>query len=89
MTQEFGIGAQVVVRDEPSGDVSPWRNEPTGVIVRAGGSAIGGVWGKGAAGGRIWVISFDEPATTSDGEGPFESAQVHERFLELAPPITD
>ena len=89
MTHEFGIGAQVVVRDDPSGGASPWDDEPTGVIVRAGGSAISGVWGKRAVGGRIWMVAFDEPATTSDGEGPFESAQVHERFLELAPPITD
>jgi hypothetical protein len=87
-TPEFGIGAQVHVRDADAGEPSPWRDEPTGVIVRAGGSALSGVWGK-AGGGRNWVVAFNEPATTTDGDGPFDSAQVHEKFLELAPPVED
>ena len=91
---EFGVGAQVWVRstasgDSASGDSSPWDGEPTGIIVRSGGSAINAVWGSAAVGGRIWVIAFDEPATTVDGDGPFESAQVNERFLELAPPYQE
>lgn len=84
-TDGFGIGAQVHVRDDGS-TLSPWPTEPSGVIVRAAGSAVHGVWGK-AGGGRMWLIAFDEPQVSSDGEGPFDSAQVHERFLELAPPV--
>ena len=88
MSDDFGIGAQVVVRAANAGEPSPWPHEPSGVIVRSGGSALAGVWGRGG-GGRMWWVEFDEPQSNSDGDGPFPSAQVHERFLELAPPMSD
>ena len=88
MSDDFGIGAQVVVRAANAGEPSPWPREPSGVIVRSGGSALAGVWGRGG-GGRMWWVEFDEPQSNSDGDGPFPSAQVHERFLELAPPVSD
>jgi hypothetical protein len=82
----FGIGAQVHVQDASPSDRSPWPDEPSGIIVRAGGSALAGVWGS-AGGGRMWWVQFDEPQRDSAGEGPFAEAQVHERFLVLAPPF--
>lgn len=88
MSDDFGIGAQVVVRAANAGEPSPWPREPSGVIVRSGGSALAGVWGRGG-GGRMWWVEFDEPQSNSDGDGPFPSAQVHEKFLELAPPVSD
>ncbi len=88
MSDDFGIGAQVVVRAADTGDPAPWPDEPSGVIVRTGGSALAGVWGRGG-GGRMWWVEFDEPQSNSDGDGPFLSAQVHEKFLELAPPLGD
>ncbi|MFM9918602.1 hypothetical protein [Lacisediminihabitans sp. H27-G8] len=88
MSDDFGIGAQVVVRAAGTGELAPWPDEPSGVIVRSGGSALAGVWGRGG-GGRMWWVEFDEPQTNSDGDGPFPSAQVHEKFLELAPPVSD
>lgn len=88
MAGDFGIGAQVFVRAPDASDSSPWPDEPSGVIVRSGGSALAGVWGR-SAGGRMWWVEFDEAQTNSDGDGPFRSAQVHEKFLELAPPVSD
>lgn len=55
--------------------------------MRAGGSAIAGVWGRSGR-GRMWLVEFDEPQTNRDGDGPYPSAQVNEKYLELAPPIT-
>jgi hypothetical protein len=37
----------------------------------------------------MWWVEFDEPQTNSDGGGPYATAQVHEKFLELAPPFTE
>lgn len=88
MSDDFGIGAQVFVRASTAGEDSLWPDEPSGVIVRSGGSALAGVWGRGG-GGRMWWVQFDEPQSNSDGDGPFPSAQVHEKFLELAPPVSD
>jgi len=88
MSDDFGIGAQVFVCAAIAGESSLWPNEPSGVIVRSGGSALAGVWGRGG-GGRMWWVEFDEPQFNSDGAGPFPSAQVHEKFLELAPPVSD
>ena len=88
MSDDFGIGAQVVVRAAVAGDPVPWPEEPSGVIVRSGGSALAGVWGRGG-GGRMWWVEFDERQFNANGDGPFLSAQVHEKFLELAPPLSD
>jgi hypothetical protein len=85
---DFGIGAQVFVRDASATDPSPWPASPSGIILRTAGSALQGVWG-GAGGGRVWWVEFDEPQTNSDGGGPYATAQVHEKFLELAPPFND
>jgi hypothetical protein len=82
----FGVGAQVFVRDASESDRSPWPESPSGVIVGAGGSAIQGVWGD-LGGGVLWEVEFDDPQQRDDGEGPFASAHVNQRFLELAPPV--
>ncbi|MET4781389.1 hypothetical protein [Glaciihabitans sp. UYNi722] len=85
---DFGVGAQVVVRDASGSDRSPWPDEPSGIIVRSGGSALAGVWGRGG-GGRMWWVEFDELQTNAEGDGLFPSAQVHEKYLELAPPVDE
>ncbi len=74
------------MRDASVTDPSPWPASPSGVIVGASGSAIAGVWARKGS-GRIWVVEFDEPQLHSDGSGPFPGAPVHERYLELAPPV--
>ncbi|MES2092408.1 MAG: hypothetical protein V4531_01175 [Actinomycetota bacterium] len=88
MSDDFGIGSQVVVHAAAVGEFSSWPDEPSGVIVRSGGSALAGVWGR-AGGGRMWWVQFDQPQSNSKGDGPFLSAQVHEKFLELAPPVSE
>jgi len=82
---DFGVGAQVFVRDASPTLPSPWPQGPSGIIVRSGGSALSGVWGKAA--GRMWWVEFDEPQSNSDGSGPFSTAQVLEKYLELAPAV--
>ncbi len=84
---QLGVGAQVFVRDASPTDPAPWPDEPSGIIVRAGGSALAGVWGGAAAGGRVWLVEFDEPQTDLHGSGPFHTAQVHDKYLELAPAV--
>ena len=84
----FGIGAQVGVQDASITDHSRWPANPSGLIVRTGGSAVSSVWGR-SGGGRAWLVEFDEPQTDIDGAGPFASAQILEKYLELAPPIVD
>jgi len=82
----FGIGAQVGVQDASPTDPSGWPAEPSGIIVRSAGSALQGVWGR-ASGGRLWIVEFDEPQTNAQGDGPFATASLHEKYLELAPEI--
>ena len=74
------------MRDASPTDPSQWPTEPSGIVVRAGGSALAGVWGRGER-VRSWWVEFDDSQMRSDGEGPFRSAQVAERYLELAPPM--
>ncbi|WP_213815002.1 hypothetical protein [Glaciihabitans sp. dw_435] len=81
-----GVGAQVFVRDASATDPSLWPTEPSGFVVAQAGSGVQGVWGR-ANGGRVWSIEFDEPQINANGDGPFSSALVHERFLQLAPPV--
>lgn len=81
----FGVGVQVFVQDASTRDPSPWPAEPSGIIVRSAGSALHSVWGR-AGGGRVWWVEFDEPQHNSRGEGPFQTAQVHEKYLVTAPP---
>lgn len=87
MTADFGIGAQVVVRAASVSDPSPWPGDPSGIIVGAAGSALSGVWGR--AEGRVWVVEFDVPQQNPSGRGNVPSAQVHEKYLELAPTVDE
>lgn len=87
-TSGFGIGAQVFVRDASPTDRSPWPGEPSGIIVRLGGSAIAGVWGAADL-SRAWLVDFDEPQTDASGTTGHTSAQVAEKYLELAPPFVE
>ncbi|MEO6943546.1 MAG: hypothetical protein ABI053_02425 [Lacisediminihabitans sp.] len=85
MAGQFGIGAQVYVHDASPSDPSGWPGEPSGVIVRSSGSAIGGVWSVTAS-EQMWWVNFDEEQTDADGTGGHSGAQITERYLELAPP---
>lgn len=84
----FGIGAQVTVRDASATDRSPWPGEPSGIIVRSGGSALGGIFARGAR-TQIWMVEFDELQHNDQGAGPFTVSQIFEKYLELAPTVDD
>ncbi|WP_423917384.1 hypothetical protein ACPEEZ_08355 [Frigoribacterium sp. 2-23] len=83
----MGVGAQVFVVDTDEDPTTPWPSGPTGVVLRAGGSAWQGVSSIGGS-ARTWWVEFDVEQTDRDGRGPFDRAQVAERFLRLAPPIS-
>jgi hypothetical protein len=83
---DFGIGAQVYVESVSADDPSPWPDEPSGIIVGTGGAAIQRVTNSGGP-TRIWVVEFDSPQTHLDGTAGHTSAQVHEKYLHLAPPV--
>jgi hypothetical protein len=80
----IGVGAQVFVLSRDEDATTPWPEGPTGVVVRAGGSAWQGVTGISGS-RRSWTVEFSEPQRDRDGQGPYDSAQVPERFLRLAP----
>lgn len=83
---DFGIGAQVYVEALSVDDPSPWPDEPSGVIVGSGGAAIQSVTDSGGP-TRLWTVQFDSPQTHVDGTAGHTSAQVHEKYLHLAPPV--
>jgi hypothetical protein len=83
---DFGIGAQVYVEGLSADDPAPWPDEPSGVIVGSGGAAIQNVTNSGGP-TRMWVVQFDSPQTHLDGTAGHTSAQVHEKYLHLAPPV--
>ena len=82
----MGVGAQVYVLDSDEDATSPWPYGPTGVVMRAGGSAWQGVSAIGGS-ARTWWVEFDSPQLDRDGDGPVQSAQVPEKYLRLAPPL--
>lgn len=83
--QKIGIGVQVFVEDASPTDRSPWPAEPSGVVIDRG-SSVPGAPGLTSA---MWRIDFDEPQNNADGNGPFSTALVHERFLHLAPAVDE
>ena len=80
----IGVGAQVYVLDSDEDAGTPFPYGPTGIIVRAVGSAWQGVSAIGGS-ARTWLVEFDSPQLDRDGEGPVGSASVAEKFLRLAP----
>jgi hypothetical protein len=82
----FGIGAQVYVVDSLEDATSPFPDGPTGIIVRAGGSAWQPVSMIGGS-SRVWTVQFDTPQYTVDLHGPIAAVPLPERYLRLAPPV--
>ncbi|VXB31771.1 conserved hypothetical protein [Frigoribacterium sp. 9N] len=80
----MGVGAQVYVLDSDEDPSTPFPYGPTGIVVRAGGSAWQGVSAIGGS-ARTWWVEFDSPQIDRDGDGPVSQAQVAERWLRLAP----
>ena len=87
-TFDFGIGAQVYVEAVSTDDPSSWPEEPSGIIVGTGGAAIQRVTNSGGP-SRLWTVQFDSPQMHIDGTTGHTSAQVHEKYLHLAPPFVE
>ncbi|MGO4691898.1 hypothetical protein [Glaciibacter sp. 2TAF33] len=86
----YGIGVQVIVRLERSGDPDSAVEEllsvdPVGVIVAPGESVGSQLYAPAAPREAVWQVQFDEPFVGLDGSGPHLSALVPQSRLEIAP----
>jgi len=72
------MGTRVRVRRDPEFGPGPWPAEPLGRIVGTPQDVLG----RDGVLATYW-IEFDEPQFDADGDGPYTSSQVLERYLEL------
>lgn len=77
--QALSEGSRVRVLLDPDYGPGPWPSEPLGTV--ASHELIGTAQGPE----RTYWITFDEPQLDTDGDGPYVSSQVLERYLEPAP----
>ena len=73
----ISIGTRVKVRRDPDFGPGPWPSEPTATVI--GPPEM--VEGRNGALTTYWV-EFDEPQTDADGDGPYTTSQVLEKYLE-------
>ena len=73
----FPKGSRVRVRQDPLFGPGPWPAEPVGTVV----SERRNVETVDGSEPMIWV-KFDEPQRDTDGDGPYDSAEVLARYLE-------
>ena len=71
-------GARVRVRRDPDFGPGPWPTEPLGTVDLH--ELVSTMQGPE----RTYWIMFDEPQRDADGDGPYASSQVLERYLEPA-----
>ena len=81
----FEVGERVQIRRDPKHGPGPWPAEPTGVVMRHPLSGDGASWRPvetttGAR--RFYWIAFDVPQMDTEGDGPYETAEVLDRYLE-------
>ena len=73
-------GARVIVRRDPDFGPGPWPDEPLGTV----GTYEMVETRQGRE--RIYMVQFDVPQLDTDGDGPYASSQVLERYLEPVAP---
>jgi hypothetical protein len=81
--EPIAVGARVRVRQDPGFGPGPWPAEPLGTVT----DGIEGhytVVETRQGPERTYFIRFDEPQRDPDGDGPYETSQVLERYLEPA-----
>lgn len=77
------LGTRVRVRRDPQFGPGPWPSEPTGtLVVGPDGKQFSEVSTQQGIQRTYWV-RFDEPQLDPDGDGPYESSQVLEKYIEL------
>jgi hypothetical protein len=74
----LAIGTRVSVRRDAEFDPGPWPAEPKGRIAGPPES----VRRRGGIQTTYWVV-FDEPQLDEDGDGPYESSQVLDKYQEV------
>jgi hypothetical protein len=82
---EYRAGERVRVRRDQEHGPGPWPAEPTGIAVAHPASADGTPWvmTQTVSGPRrsYWIV-FDDPQFDADGDGPYGSSEVLEKYLE-------
>lgn len=69
---------------DPDFGPGPWPAEPTGQITASPAGEPFAVVETRQGPERMWWITFDEPQRDTDGDGPYSTAQVLERYLRSA-----
>lgn len=83
MDEQAKVGTRVRICRDPDFGPGPWPDEPTGTVVASPqGSASETVETTSGVRRMYWVV-FDEPQFDVEGDGPFPSAQVLDKYLEV------
>ena len=80
----YTVGSRVQVMRDPEFGPGPWPSEPTGRITESPTGEPFGVVETRQGPERLWWVTFDEPQRDTDGDGPYATAQVLERYLRAA-----
>ena len=84
---EFQAGERVRVRRDQEYGPAPWPAEPTGTIASHPASTQTAPWvivETVSGPRRSYLIVFDEPQFDPDGDGPYGSSEVLDKYLERA-----
>lgn len=79
---ELRVGARVRVRRDPQFGPGPWPAEATGILVAGPDGAPFCMVDTHRGPKRTFWVRFDEPQFDADDDGPYESSQVLETYLE-------
>ena len=79
MAFERGTRAKVI-RDSEHGP-GPWPDQPTGVVGAAGLDSEYQIVETSDGPTRSYWVTFDDPQWVAEGDGPYVTAQVLERYL--------
>lgn len=84
---DYRAGERVRIRRDQEYGPGPWPAEPTGIITDHPASLDGTpyVVTQTVSGPRrsYWIV-FDEPQFDADGDGPYGSSEVLDKYLERA-----
>lgn len=77
------VGTRVRICRDPDFGPGPWPDQPTGTVIASPqGNASEPVETTSGVQRTFWV-AFDEPQFDVEGDGPYPSAQVLDRYLEI------
>jgi hypothetical protein len=82
--EPLDVGTRVIVRRDPDYGPGPWPSEPRGVVSGHVSPYFMVVQTLQGPERTYWIV-FDEPQQDAEGDGPYDSSQVLERYLETSP----